>query len=1004
MLAEGRVEADTVLAGVASIFLTHGGTVDSLPREPWTFAELVGWWLRAAEATDKWDAVASDQLAGLLRCANGRQHPVVWCHERRQRLRLQSEHFDADLRGKGRTWFAAGFRFDDYLGKLFRWATNCDRTGMPRPGPQANAWIDEYQEAFAMIEDDYACLFSGGQPPKPAGPLSWATRHDWAPRWVTSPVRGRLSHELRRPIVGDKGGARRVLFKGVTVATLPVAVIAQLTQRSRATEAEPLFAGGLVRAASAAASHCRDGTLLSRALTDATGGGTGSLSAAAVDRLLLPVARCLVAGIETIGDREPGTASVAETGAWEFLGQHLAISLALDGFDLRSGDAPADGGGRMIPSRFRAGNGPQGVALVHAATCIDVPLGWFGEPATCEERLLEAIDALDWRLWAYQYAPWSKEDAAGAQLARIVMDAARQAEWEALKRQSLRLETDADVLARLYRHAHERGLTMRFLRDRAYGNTDGDPMLKGLIEEYASLGRTTLGLLVAVDPSATSRLDPPRRADGSVDVAGWVSGRGSGEPAAAEWRLEWVRDERPAAAVMDERRTNTGYVITVSAGTIPEPDLALLRLAAMPPAPRQRGVDDFLPETLSSFQAALATLCLVSSRDPHDGSACAALRDAFAGPRAPAFHELIARWRQWDEEAAAWVTALAGDPRVGFACHPRVDGQSKAVATAEPDDTFLEWDFHSDVPKGGDVAITFAIDAAQARRVISRGPRGSGSAADLVDGVVKAAGTSGPLSGPAAECRLATDRWLHFSDAAPHPAGAACRLLDAVLGKAEVPADVRLAVFQKSVLWCAALEHAVVPATWCPERPIAVEALPQTELSHLFMGNEPAGSIVIQAFGLQGPSGRTFAGSISAGPAPPGFAGLEEAVTALAARLPFWATIVQRVAELAKHSTAGTLPLCGANLFDAIWEAAAGDVPADSRVFVDDAKASLLELLKAACHMTTFEPSSVGDYPTGWTRESDGKQPQHRRVRCVIRPGLRTLENRLVRPAIVVTE
>jgi hypothetical protein len=74
----------------------------------------------------------------------------------------------------------------------------------------------------------------------------------------------------------------------------------------------------------------------------------------------------------------------------------------------------------------------------------------------------------------------------------------------------------------------------------------------------------------------------------------------------------------------------------------------------------------------------------------------------------------------------------------------------------------------------------------------------------------------------------------------------------------------------------------------------------------------------------------------------------------------------------------------------------------DSRV--DDLKKRILDLLKAACGLLPFEPTSVHDMPSGWIQEADGRPPRGRRIRMVQRPGLRTIDNRLVRPAIVTTE
>jgi hypothetical protein len=114
--------------------------------------------------------------------------------------------------------------------------------------------------------------------------------------------------------------------------------------------------------------------------------------------------------------------------------------------------------------------------------------------------------------------------------------------------------------------------------------------------------------------------------------------------------------------------------------------------------------------------------------------------------------------------------------------------------------------------------------------------------------------------------------------------------------------------------------------------------------------------------------------------------------------------VTRRTDELARHSLAGTLPLALPNLFERLWELF--EVLPDRQPLseAEAANAALREMLKSVCGMVLFEPATVGDYPSGWVRDPDGTQPRGRRIKRLVRPGLRTLESALVRPALAITE
>ena len=62
------------------------------------------------------------------------------------------------------------------------------------------------------------------------------------------------------------------------------------------------------------------------------------------------------------------------------------------------------------------------------------------------------------------------------------------------------------------------------------------------------------------------------------------------------------------------------------------------------------------------------------------------------------------------------------------------------------------------------------------------------------------------------------------------------------------------------------------------------------------------------------------------------------------------------------------------------------------------------QLLERSYEMILFRPKSVGDFADGWLRTPAGGEPRGNRVEQLVRPGVRTRDNKLVRPAIVKTE
>jgi hypothetical protein len=176
----------------------------------------------------------------------------------------------------------------------------------------------------------------------------------------------------------------------------------------------------------------------------------------------------------------------------------------------------------------------------------------------------------------------------------------------------------------------------------------------------------------------------------------------------------------------------------------------------------------------------------------------------------------------------------------------------------------------------------------------------------------------------------------------------------------------------------------------------------------MFHEGVPEGCLVLGALGLEGECGVPADAAVSAGPPPSGYVELRESLESLVGTTdkgqnPSWGEALRRVRDLPRHAIGKTLALAGPNLYDCIWEAATTAADAgDQRI--EESKDRIVLFLKAACGMVTFHPATPRDFGSGWVQEVGGSPPRGRRIRSLVRPGVRTLGNALVRPALVITE
>ncbi len=1014
--------AMAICSWVDAMFQQHAdGEQSGVPSSPWTRAELTLWWLAGGEALALMESHQRAALARVTRTATDPMHPALWCAERFDRMSLSVDVFREESCTSD--WRVVATSPVEYRKKLFTWVMSPDRE-RPALAGLAMASVERIaalNRELREIGEDAVALFGKGSRLRVGGPLSLATADKWIAIWTASTVGGRALNEIRRPVIYPtaEGGSRH-LVKGVAVVPSVQRLCEELATRLALapgySEARGVSLPALSRATEFARACWRPGEVLSKLWRKPDSAETGGLNGEAVERGFLAVARWLTAAwisVDFGGADESGDELEKEE-----LVESARVALAIEGFQVepRSGSLPT----RLIPHGVRAPHGPLGLFFVGRTSAFGIPLGCLGERATCSDALFAAIEAVDWRLWAYAAAPWSDADAMAGQILDLLRGSVlRSDDWELIKRRALQVSggpADEDPLACLFDHAQQRRMAVDLLRARVFGDGPAGTMLDGLIREYGELARVSLEALAAVEPAALRRLDPPRRTDGVVDLPAWLARGGPAAESADDsnhsYRVRWIRGPQPRGDVLAEQRVGRVVEVQVSAGDAADTELAMLAAPALSPDWRDGRSEETaggLATLLADFRAKLVFPppggVNSLSEDP-----LTRLRTRFAGEAAAAFHELIARSLAGDEAAAAWCGIMRADSRFDFVCHPGFDPETGSVSRPGVEDSYLTWEFDATVPAGQDLTVRFAMTPAGARRVISLGPRYGGKLADRADRLGEVCRRAGGSLGSLGEdARVATFRWLTFGASAPHPITVIEPLLDELLQSEAVPPASRTGVFEAAAEWCEALDHSLLPSEWRADDRLLAGAFTELALPPNFDERVPTGTVAVRRFGLRGLHGRPFLGAVSAGPAPPGHREFGTAVERLvnspgAGHNPLVHELGRRFPELPKHAIAGTLPLALPNLFDRLWEAIASLSETSGRTLAEEAVPPLFEMLKVCCRMIPFEPAKIGDYSAGWVREADGSQPKGRRIKRLVRPGLRTVENVLVRPALVITE
>jgi len=991
-----------------------------LERDPWPLGVLVSWWVEAGHAMASLDTENRRALARIVADESG-EHPALWCAERFHRRYLSVEAVRAEA-GKP-DWCKHLPELRHYKHKLFAWVIDPvrPRKGLPVMNQRPTECCAMLQKELKANLADAQALFADLQL-EGGDSLSPETIVQWEGCWLPKRFVETCCHILSAPI--RISGKRTNLFKGHVL--LPYA--STLSHRLEGVINDPAVDASLSlqdsRRHLSAASQFLNTLWKSENLPERV-----CKAAEAVDHnpsagglkvsIFLAAARLLTTAVLA---SECGTERGECAKEIHDLTAGLRLAFAFEGFFLETAEDAVRAPRRIPHLGGRTGDSTS-VTLVRrnlgrsaGGASQRTHVGFYGLPATCGPGLFAAVDAVDWRLWAYENAPRSWWSEGAAKIRDSVTRGAEKEGWEAIKQGALDTTggaVDEGALARLFTHAHQTRLALEMWRDRTSESHAGDVMLAGLIGEYRTLAKEALAALAEIDPDAPGRLDPPRLVDGQIDVKTWLSPIAGPWSSAAVYTRRWQRSERPRGAVLDERGTPVGIVeVVLSAGDLEQADIAFLNappiMARLASTAAAESATPHLPAVLRRFQHAIA---FPVAGSPTTSDTVAALRDSLAKDAADAFHELVARCRNEDEAAKAWHRLLTADPRFDFSCHPAIDTDSGQVRPAAAEDSFLAWEFDPGVPRGGDISVRFSLHPAGARRVISRGAREPGSLTDWAERLVESCRQASTVMAALGErAREATDRWITFAERATHPLSEAGPLLDELIRDDNLSPACRNALFAAVTEWSAALDHHVYPVGWRADQPLMPKTLGSPEMPVEFDDKAAVGSVMVRSFGLRGSvCERPFAGVISAGPSPSGFMNFRLSVTRLGdspgvGHTPSMHEVTRRTDELARHSLAGTLPLALPNLFERLWELF--EVLSDRQPLseAEAANAALREMLKSVCGMVLFEPATVGDYPSGWVREPDGAQPRGRRIKRLVRPGLRTLESALVRPALAITE
>jgi hypothetical protein len=976
------------------------GRIAALP--PWRTFDVVHWWLSAYESLRRWqharistaESSAEDgdsELAWRLLVEGADKwkvlQPVLWLDRWAGTFEIDTDSF--------RPWWdnlAARLGLDQRcLTKRHAEEALLVFTSDPRRRPSTlkaaegakgqEDWGDYVQKADTLFKPlPEACSELLGEPcnyatnPVPGG----------GDRWITMVSESPLAQFVRQPILCSD----RLLVGGAVMAPAVRTLAARLRDL-------PHLAGSdssLARAAAAARTGSRSRLKLSPF-------GSRINSTAALDEAVSLLATNMRLATFLWLDGESLSAGEGMTEAVRSFCKRFSVGfthmLELERCQMRMEKSDPTLG-RMIswaPLGPAAGGEPGKLVCVRDDRSFDV--GVCGGPH--ERPLPEEFDDLDWRLWAVSAARMAHLDDAMTTLVRGVLLAVDEAGWEVCKRRLLTEPVSISALADMFSHLH--AARMR-LETPTVAVACGD-FGREIVDRLHRCELVMLQALQQIDPEANGGLCPPRREDGTCDVAKWVADAMCSDSRGRDIRVMWRVDERPFGTQIEERLEPDGMRVVFSAAGMTPEDVRLLNSPFLVTCPSTPQGQFFEPlHRLGKF------LCgSLGKKQPDVPAALSLMRKYLATDAgAQAFNALIHESLAGNRDALHWVELLRADERFAFSCHPAIDwnGTPPSPCRPRPDEPLM-WQDDAEVPEGDTLEIVYAIDVAESRRVLSRGLPASDSAEVLAAGIARRVETlDEPVRLAGQALRDDTDRRRVFGDVVSHPMKHVCGLLAALVTGTIADSEQAAALFSDLVAWCKAVGHDVVPDSWQPE--LGSSVVPHGCEQVCFHATIPPGRCVVTTFGIRGSEEQAFEGYVSAGPAPAGFVDIATVAGALSAEVPRYKAIRECVAELPRHYLAGKAVLAGPNLYNAIWNAVVDAAPAADGEALLALTDGVRRLLEHSCGMTLFEPTQLGEYAAAWVRGPDGKPPRGSWIVRVIRPGVRTVRNTLVWPAVVETE
>jgi hypothetical protein len=975
-----------------------------------TVRDVVEWWINAGIAIAPWRATVARSDGGRaaaadrqpsddptwlwnamvrrLRLEDDEEYPPVWLATLEEAWRIRWTQPEEGLMA---SWDRGASGLDECRIALLEWCGDPGRElaviAQMADSQPSDRWAVDYhsrqydfaKSALRLLRQ--RCRFA------PEHAINCDPRYEWRlARTVQSPSARSI---LRRPmIVGDAVNSR---CPGWFVNPWPAVVVAQFRKSVDSLHTQP----GSMKRAIAAAEACvgtEDRSFARLTLWDQSGPAailrrdrSGDVEWIAAIVRLAVIEETLLSAATADGHPPAGFVEPPNL---------IRESLRVEGFSWRRTVAAA--AVRRIPidadsSAVHCDEGSRIIlGRVGAEPILDV--GIVDSPSRCPEDLLAAIEEFDWRVWAYS-AFCEADD-----LPKPLADVADAGGWESLKCRLLDLDIQSPNAARELAEAYTLVDTWLAI-DATFAASYDDATAVGslLTNRLHRLAAAMLRLLVEIDPAGQGGLYPPRTVEGRIDLAAWHANHVRCHAHAREWLVKWKQSkERFGVQIGEPEREDDRISVTFSAGesATHEDILALddMRIASSIGSPWN---------VLWLPLRTQAVVGLGSGAPPDFAAAIAAVRESWNGEAANAFDELVKRAIDGHRDAIGTLRIFQTDSRFGFTCHPAIDvGEEEVSLRSAGIGDALVWCDDPTVPADKDIEVIHAFDSARARRVVSRGQPTPTSPETCSARFESTTPPGSPARAAAEALRTAIDRRRMFAADAPDPLSAVSDAANTLACCGPGEAWVGEAFAELSGC-CNACGGKFIPVDWSPLEGAPADGL---EIGRIgFHITVPMGRAVVERFGVTAEDGRIVASPglyKSAGPEPAGYREVIEKVDLLNIDNEAVAMFRQHVHDLPRRVENGQAKTAIPGLFDVAWDAKQS---APDRADIEAAVQSVHQLLERSFEMFVFRPKSANDVSEGWLRTQAGGVPRGNRVELV-RPGVRTRDNKLVRPAIVEAE